>query len=184
MAIWLSFSVPAVAFASNERLTGALLGHVIPNERSEEGSPARVRPAIVTRAEDPSLRSGMTGLDSRVISRTAAPAPFPAQDAASGVPVEKAERSLTERYREALSAYTSGDFARAAPLFQAIVTGDEKDPLTLKSRYFLARSCMHLKRWTEASSDLIAIYAISPSFFSEWSCDYLLGECRQAMGRD
>ena len=91
---------------------------------------------------------------------------------------------LTARYRAGLDAYTAGDFGRAARIFEEIVSRDEKDPMTLKARYFLARSQMRLKQWDAASSGLIAIYSISASFFTDWNCDYLLGECRRAQGKD
>ncbi|HUP65333.1 MAG TPA: CDC27 family protein [Thermoanaerobaculia bacterium] len=87
-------------------------------------------------------------------------------------------------YVRALCEYNEGRFKAAEVVFRAIVEKDEHRPETLKSRYFLARALMKQKRWQEASSEWIKIYSISPAFYKEWSCDFLLGECRRALGLD
>ncbi len=85
-------------------------------------------------------------------------------------------------YPAALCLYLRGDAEGARAGFAAIVEKDEPRPETLKARYFLARALMKLKRWEEASEELIKIYSLSPSFYEEWSCDFLLGEARRGMG--
>ncbi|HVT45364.1 MAG TPA: CDC27 family protein [Thermoanaerobaculia bacterium] len=87
-------------------------------------------------------------------------------------------------YLEGLAAYRAGECVRAVGIFSRIVESDEKIPETLKARYFLVRCNMKLGRWREASEELIRIYAVSPGFYKEWNGDFLLGECRQALGED
>lgn len=87
-------------------------------------------------------------------------------------------------YAAALCFYHQGDLAEAYASFASIVEADEPRPETLKSRYFLARTLMKQRRWDEASAELIKIYSISPAFYEEWSCDFLLGEARRALGLD
>jgi len=57
------------------------------------------------------------------------------------------------------------------------------DPRTIRSIYFLARTEMKLGRFDEASTLFIRIYEIDQPFYREWSCDFLLGECRTALGK-
>ncbi|HEY0591767.1 MAG TPA: CDC27 family protein [Thermoanaerobaculia bacterium] len=93
-------------------------------------------------------------------------------------------RGDLDPYPAALCLYLRGDADAARAAFAAIVTKDEPRPETLKARYFLARSLMKLKRWDEASGELIKIYSISPAFYEEWSCDFLLGEARRGLGME
>lgn len=91
---------------------------------------------------------------------------------------------LATQYDTALRRYRARDYAAATIGFRAIVSADEKDPLTLRARYFLARSLMKNRSWREAQQELFAIYNTAPSFYNEWSCDFLLGECRRALGEE
>lgn len=91
-------------------------------------------------------------------------------------------RGDLDPYGAALCHYLRGDLDGARAGFEAVVAKDEPRPETLKARYFLARSLMKLRRWEEASGELIKIYSLSPSFYGEWSCDFLLGEARRGMG--
>ena len=50
--------------------------------------------------------------------------------------------------------------------------------------YFLARTEMKLGRFDEAQTLFIRIYALDAPFYHAWSCDFLLGECRKAMGKE
>ncbi|HEU5162221.1 MAG TPA: CDC27 family protein [Thermoanaerobaculia bacterium] len=104
--------------------------------------------------------------------------------AASGASAAPAAvcRGDLEPYPAALCLYLRGEYERARAGFEAIVAKDEARPETLKGRYFLARSLMKLRRWEEASGELIKIYSLSPAFYEEWSCDFLLGEARRGMG--
>ena len=89
----------------------------------------------------------------------------------------------TDDYSVALCAYQRRDFASAEAGFRAIVDRAEKDPETLRSGYFLARTLMKTGRYDEASALLIRIYTLDRAFYDGWSCDHLLGECRKALGR-
>jgi TolA-binding protein len=93
-------------------------------------------------------------------------------------------RGDLDAYGAALCAYLRGSLDQARAEFDAIVAKDEPRPETLKARYFLARTLMKLKRWEEASAQLVKIYSLSPSFYEEWSCDFLLGEARKGMGME
>jgi TolA-binding protein len=85
-------------------------------------------------------------------------------------------------YERGLCAYRGGNFDDAAKLFRQVIEAAEQSPPTLKSHYFLARSLMKQKKWSEAASELIRIYGLSRAFYDEWNCDFLLGECRRAQG--
>lgn len=87
-------------------------------------------------------------------------------------------------YGIALCAYQRRDFAEAEALFRAIADRNEPDAETLKSMYFLARTEMKRGRFDEASTLLIRIYGMDAPFYHAWSCDFLLGECRKAMGKE
>ncbi|PYQ50751.1 MAG: hypothetical protein DMF59_10000 [Acidobacteria bacterium] len=50
--------------------------------------------------------------------------------------------------------------------------------------YFLARTEMKRGRFDEASGLLVRIYGLDQSFYDVWNCDFLLGECRKATGKD
>jgi TolA-binding protein len=86
-------------------------------------------------------------------------------------------------YERALCAYQRRNFADAEAGFRAIVDAAAKDPQTLRSTYFLARTLMKTGRFDEASALLIRIYSLDKPFYDGWNCDYLLGECRKALGR-
>lgn len=87
-------------------------------------------------------------------------------------------------YSSAIHAWSEGRHEEACRQFQAIASLDTKDPATLKSLYFLARCAMERRAWDEAARLLVSIHELSPAFYSEWNCDYLLGECRTALGED
>lgn len=89
---------------------------------------------------------------------------------------------LQDRYSKALCAYQLRNFADAAASFGEIAAKKD-DPAMLRATYFLARTEMKLGRFDEASTLLIRIYGISSSFYREWNCDFLLGECRKATGK-
>jgi TolA-binding protein len=91
--------------------------------------------------------------------------------------------NLTGDYEQALCAYQRRDFANAERLFRAIVDREAKDPQTIRSTYFLARSLMKTGRFDEASAFFIRIYQLDAAFYQTWNGDYLLGECRKALGK-
>lgn len=90
---------------------------------------------------------------------------------------------LDDDYSRALCAYQRRNFAEAASLFRSIADKNEPDPQTIRSLYFLARTEMKLGRFDEASTLFIRIYEMDAPFYHAWSCDFLLGECRTAMGK-
>ena len=90
----------------------------------------------------------------------------------------------TDDYGKALCAYQQRKFAEAEGGFRAVVEKGEKDAQTLHAMYFLARTEMKRGRFEEASTLLIRIYGIDKAFYDTWNCDFLLGECRKATGRD
>lgn len=93
-------------------------------------------------------------------------------------------QSLCEgnHYPRGLCAYRAGDFAQAEQLFRKVAETQAAEPETIKARYFLARALMKQKKWQPASEQFIRIYGLSRSFYHEWNCDFLLGECRRALG--
>ena len=86
-------------------------------------------------------------------------------------------------YERALCAYQHRDFGEAENSFRSIVERADKDPQMIRSAYFLARTLMKTGRFDEASALFIRIYALDQAFYDTWGCDYLLGECRKALGR-
>ena len=86
-------------------------------------------------------------------------------------------------YERALCSYQRRQFAEAEAGFRAIVDAAAKDPQTVRSTYFLARTLMKTGRFDEASALLIRIYTLDKAFYDTWNCDFLLGECRKALGR-
>lgn len=86
-------------------------------------------------------------------------------------------------YERALCAYQKRGFAEAEAAFRAIVEKDEPRPETIRSLYFLARTLMKTGRYDEASALLIRIYTLDQPFYDGWNGDYLLGECRKALGK-
>ena len=87
-------------------------------------------------------------------------------------------------YVAALCAYQRRNFAEAAAGFRAIVEKNADDPRTVRAMYFLARTEMKVGRFDEAQALLIRIYALDAPFYRTWSCDFLLGQCRRAAGKD
>ena len=86
-------------------------------------------------------------------------------------------------YERALCSYQRRQFAEAEAGFRAIVDAAAKDPQTVRSTYFLARTLMKTGRFDEASALLIRIYTLDKAFYDTWNCDFLLGECRKALGK-
>jgi TolA-binding protein len=91
---------------------------------------------------------------------------------------------LGDPYSKALCAYQRRNFAEAEAGFRAIVEADAKDPQTVRATYFLARTLMKTGHFDDAAKLFIRIYSLDKSFYDAWSCDYLLGECRKASGKD
>jgi TolA-binding protein len=87
-------------------------------------------------------------------------------------------------YDKALCAYQQRRFADAEAGFRAIVEANAREPQTLHAVYFLARTQMKTGRFDEAATLLVRIHELDPAFYAMWSCDYLLGECRRATGKD
>jgi len=87
-------------------------------------------------------------------------------------------------YGKALCAYQRRNFVEAEAGFRAIVEKGEQDATTIRALYFLARTDMKLGRFEEAAPMLVRIYSLDPAFYAAWNCDFLLGECRRAMGKD
>ena len=90
----------------------------------------------------------------------------------------------TDDYSKALCAYQRRAFTEAEAGFRGIVEKNEVDPLTIRALYFLARTEMKRGRFDEAAPLFVRIYAMDPAFYASWNCEFLLGECRKAMGKD
>ena len=86
-------------------------------------------------------------------------------------------------YERALCAYQKRNFAEAESAFRAIADRDARDAQSIRAAYFLARTLMKTGRYDEASALLIRIYSMDQTFYEAWSCDFLLGECRKALGK-
>jgi TolA-binding protein len=86
-------------------------------------------------------------------------------------------------YSRALCAYQRRNFADAEKELRALMEGGAEDPLTVRATYFLARTLMKTGRYDEASKLLIRIYQLDAPFYDAWNVDFLLGECRRAMGK-
>ena len=86
-------------------------------------------------------------------------------------------------YEQALCAYQRRNFAAAETTFRRLAEREEQDAQTIRSLYFLARTLMKTGRFDEASALLIRIYSLDASFYNAWNCDFLLGECRKALGK-
>ena len=91
--------------------------------------------------------------------------------------------NLPGDYERALCAYQRRNFGIAESGFRAIVEKEAKDATTIRSLYFLARTLMKTGRYDEASALLIRIYSLDQSFYEAWNGDFLLGECRKALGK-
>ena len=85
-------------------------------------------------------------------------------------------------YERALCAYQRRDFAAAERGFSALAEA-QPGPETIRAHYFLARTLMKTGRFEEASSRFIRIYSLDPRFYDTWNADFLLGECRKALGK-
>jgi len=86
-------------------------------------------------------------------------------------------------YERALCAYQKRSFAEAEAGFRAIAEKEERDAQSIRATYFLARTMMKTGRFEEASALLIRIYSMDQAFYDEWNGDFLLGECRKALGK-
>jgi TolA-binding protein len=86
-------------------------------------------------------------------------------------------------YERGLCSYQRRNFADAESTFRTIVERGDPVPQTLRATYFLARTLMKTGRFDEASALLIRIYSLDKAFYGAWNCDFLLGECRKALGR-
>jgi TolA-binding protein len=91
--------------------------------------------------------------------------------------------NLEGDYERALCSYQRRNFGEAETAFRAIVEREEQDAKTIRALYFLARTLMKTGRFDEASALLIRIYALDQSFYDAWNGDFLLGECRKALGK-
>ena len=101
--------------------------------------------------------------------------------AATGAPPTTCR--LEGDYERALCAYQRRQFAEAERGFRVILERQVKDARTIRSTYFLARTLMKTGRFDEANALLIRIYGLDPAFYDTWNCDFLLGECRKALGK-
>jgi TolA-binding protein len=88
-----------------------------------------------------------------------------------------------DSYSRALCAYQHRSFGEAEKGFRAIADAGAKEPQTVKAMYFLARTLMKTGRFDEASKMFIRIYETDKPFYDDWECDFLLGECRRALGK-
>jgi len=104
--------------------------------------------------------------------------------AASAVAAPPSTCGAKDDYGKALCAYQRRNFVEADAAFRAIVEKGEQDSVTLRAMYFLARTEMKLGRFEEAAPILVRIYSLDTGFYGAWNCDFLLGECRRAMGKD
>ncbi|HYM60363.1 MAG TPA: hypothetical protein VEZ11_05675 [Thermoanaerobaculia bacterium] len=91
---------------------------------------------------------------------------------------------LADDYGRALCAYQKRNFPEAERRFRAILGHGEHDVTMIHSLYFLARTEMKVGRYEEASELLVRIYGLDPAFFQDWNCDFLVSECRRALGRE
>lgn len=89
----------------------------------------------------------------------------------------------SDDYGKALCAYQQRRFADAEAAFRAIVEKNVPEPETLHAIYFLARTQMKTGRFDEAAALFIRIHDLDGAFYATWNCDYLLGECRKAVGK-
>jgi TolA-binding protein len=102
-----------------------------------------------------------------------------------GLPAGAEESRCSETgsdYSTALCLYHGRDYKAAEEIFAQIAARGEHDPVTIRAEYFLARCRMMQQKYSEASEGLIRIHSLDPAFYREWACDFLLGECRRALG--
>ena len=91
--------------------------------------------------------------------------------------------NLEGDYERALCAYQRRNFGEAETAFRRIAEREQQDPQTIRAFYFLARTLMKTGRYDEASALLIRIYSLDQAFYQAWNGDFLLGECRKALGK-
>ena len=89
----------------------------------------------------------------------------------------------TDDYSKALCQYQRRQFAEAEKLLRTMAESGAAGPETIKARYFLGRTLMKTGRFEEASAVFIKIYLEDKPFYHAWNCDFLLGECRKALGK-
>jgi len=104
--------------------------------------------------------------------------------AAPAYPAPPSTCGSTDDFGKALCAYQQRRFAEAEAGFRAIVEKNVPEPQTLHATYFLARTEMKTGRFDEASALFVRIHDLDPAFYTTWNCDYLLGECRHATGKE
>jgi TolA-binding protein len=91
--------------------------------------------------------------------------------------------TLDGDYARALCSYQRRNFADAEAGFRSLADRGERDAKTPRATYFLARTLMKTGRFDEASALFIRMYSMDRAFYDTWNCDFLLGECRKALGR-
>ena len=91
--------------------------------------------------------------------------------------------NLPGDYARALCAYQRRAFAEAEIGFRALSEREENEPQKLHATYFLARTMMKTGRFDEAAAIFVRIYTTDKAFYDTWNCDFLLGECRKALGK-
>ncbi|HVT03110.1 MAG TPA: tetratricopeptide repeat protein [Thermoanaerobaculia bacterium] len=89
----------------------------------------------------------------------------------------------SDSYEYGLCRYHGGNFEDAERVFRRFLEHTEPSPQAIRARYFLARAEMKQRKWSEASAEWIRIFELDAGFYREWSCDFLLGECRRELGQ-
>ena len=102
---------------------------------------------------------------------------------ATAAPAPPSTCGRTDAYSLALCAYQHRDFVQSEARFTELADANLDDPRTVRALYFLARTEMKLGKYEEASTHFIRIYALDQPFYHAWNCDFLLGECRKAVGK-
>lgn len=97
-------------------------------------------------------------------------------------PARSSQCNAADRYAQGLCLYAAGEYDQAAGLFRELADSEVESPRAVRAMYFLARTQMKRKQWSDASGTLIRIYSLAPAFYKEWNCDFLLGEARRGMG--
>jgi TolA-binding protein len=90
----------------------------------------------------------------------------------------------SDDYAKALCAYQLRQFDEAEAAFRRIVEKNAADPQLIRAIYFLARTEMKRGRFDQAAPLFVRIYSMDAAFYASWNCDFLLGECRKAVGKD
>lgn len=88
-----------------------------------------------------------------------------------------------DSYEYGLCLYQGERFADAEAILSRFLEHAEPSPQAIKAQYFQARAQMKQKKWKEASAAWIRIFVLDAGFYREWSCDFLLGECRRQLGQ-